>query len=266
MESSVKIIAIKQIKKTENIMTSVADDVVIEQPVTVVVADVGRFTLLCTPTDVEALVVGFLFSEGIIKTYAEIIELSIDTKNEFIVSVMVENPHYAIQGRNLIVTSSCGLCGIKNMAKIKEALTPVTVKLHLAAEQLFLILQQLKEQQLLFKKTGATHAAGIFNNEGKLIAHAEDIGRHNALDKVVGQCLMKDNNLSGHGVALSGRVSYEMVVKAVRAGLEMIIAVSAPTSLAVEMANYWQLTLCGFVRQNQANIYTYASRIFIYNE
>jgi len=269
---------VKRVNLIENKIDSDCDKVVIEQPITIIVKDVGLFTLLCTPTDIEALAIGFLFSEGIINAYDEIIELSTQTENEIIVAVEVENPQQHQAGRNLIVTSSCGLCGIKNMEKIKKTIQPASNTLTLKPEQLFSILDQLQTQQVLFKKTGATHAAGIFNAEGKIITMAEDIGRHNAMDKTIGQCLSQTvipakagihipenktqtNITSSYGIALSGRVSYEMVVKAARAGLEMIIAVSAPTSLAIEIATHWQITLCGFVRQKSANIYTHGFRI-----
>jgi FdhD protein len=113
----------------------------------------------------------------------------------------------------------------------------------------------------LFEKTGGAHAAAIFDTAGSIMAFAEDIGRHSAFDKVIGKCLMAGLETKGCGVALSGRISLEMVTKAARAGIELIAAVSAPSSFAIEAAQRWNITLCGFVRSGRMNVYTYQQRI-----
>ena len=120
---------------------------------------------------------------------------------------------------------------------------------------------RLRETQTVFEATGGVHAAGVFDAAGAMLATAEDIGRHNALDKAIGECLLAGRATGGCGVVLSGRVSFELVAKAARAGVEVILAVSGPTSLAVEAADRWNITLCGFVRGDRMNVYTHPGRI-----
>jgi len=119
----------------------------------------------------------------------------------------------------------------------------------------------MHSMQKLFETTGGAHAAGIFDKSGSIIAFAEDIGRHSAFDKAIGKCLIAELNTKRCGVVLSGRISLEMVSKAARAGIELIGAVSAPSSFAIEAAKKWNITLCGFVRPGRMNVYTHLERI-----
>ena len=133
--------------------------------------------------------------------------------------------------------------------------------LTISNQDLTKLTEQLKERQRIFQVTGAAHAAGIFNFKGEIIAVGEDVGRHNALDKAIGHALLAGKTISGCGVVLSGRVSAEMVIKVVSAGIEIIAAVSAPSSLAVELAKKNGITLCGFTREDKVNIYSCLERI-----
>ncbi len=120
---------------------------------------------------------------------------------------------------------------------------------------------QMGEGQTIFRETGGSHAAAIFDASGTVLAVAEDLGRHNALDKAIGTVLLDRGDLSACGVVLSSRLSLEMVLKAVRAELEIMLAVSAPTSLAIEVAEKFGVTLCCFVRGTRATVYTHSQRI-----
>jgi FdhD protein len=119
----------------------------------------------------------------------------------------------------------------------------------------------MREQQGIFERTGGSHAAAIFDTAGEVVAVAEDLGRHNALDKAIGLALLQQGSVAGYGAVLSSRLSLEMVVKAVRTDLEIVLAVSAPTSLAVDVAQHFGVTLCGFVRDKRATIYSHPHRI-----
>jgi FdhD protein len=116
----------------------------------------------------------------------------------------------------------------------------------------------MRGRQALYEQTGGTHAAAVF---GPDVAIAEDLGRHNALDKVIGRCLLQRQDLASCGVLLTSRLSFEMIVKAARAKFQLVCAVSAPTSLAIEIANRCGITLCGFVRENRATIFTHPNRV-----
>jgi FdhD protein len=120
--------------------------------------------------------------------------------------------------------------------------------------------------QTTFALTGSSHAAALFDRDGAIVAFAEDIGRHNALDKAIGKCLLAGGAPRGYGVVLSGRVSLEMIAKAARAGIELVVAVSGVSSYAIAAARQWNITLCGFVRNGRVNIYTDPTRIRLGND
>ena len=119
----------------------------------------------------------------------------------------------------------------------------------------------LAGRQTLFEVCGGTHAAGIYDESAAILSYAEDAGRHNALDKAIGKCLLTDTPTRGRAAALSGRVSLEMVSKCARAGIELISAISAPTTLAIEVADRCGITLCAFVRENRATVFTHPRRV-----
>jgi FdhD protein len=234
--------------------------VVVEQLLTVMVEDVGNFALLCTPCDVEALAVGFAFSEGLISTIEDVLGCSYRPEQQA-VGLRLEAPPQGGTGRNLIVTSSCGLCGSRNIERLMAGDMASHDSLRVPASVLRAAATEMDARQALFAKTGGTHAAGIFDADGTLIAFGEDIGRHNALDKAIGKCLIQRLSLDSRGAVLSGRVSLELIAKAARAGIESVAAVSAPSSLAVAAAQRCNITLCAFVRGQRATIYTHPHRI-----
>ena len=238
-----------------------ADRVLVETPVTIAVDQVGSFTLLCTPADLKALAVGFARSEGMIDTADDMVDLSVGSGRRPVVGMKVADPARVQAGRNLIVASACGLCGVRTLEKVLNETPPVGSLLHARKRLVFEMIQRMRGEQDWFGQTGAAHAAAVFDSAGELIASAEDLGRHNALDKAIGKCVLADRDTAGGAVGLSGRVSFELVAKAVRAGVELIAAVSAPSSMAVEAAGRWNITLCGFVRPGRANVYTCPERL-----
>jgi len=243
----------------------VEDQIITEAPVTIMVHKVGSFTVMCTPTDLEALAVGFLHAEGMIGSANEVLAIHRKDHLPHVVGVEIErSSQYGIQ-RNLIVASSCGMCGTRNITKMLAGIPPCAHTLKVDAPLLFEVSEKLRTKQEVFAVTGSAHAAAVFDSRGAICAVAEDIGRHNALDKAIGKSLLAGLSLRGCGVALSGRVSLEMVVKAARAGIELIVAVSGASSLAIDAARQWNITLCGFVRQRRANIYTYPERVRLDN-
>jgi len=237
------------------------DRVVIEQAVTIMIEDVGNFTILCTPTDVEALAVGFVFAEGIIDGMDDVDGLRCSADEPGVVAMRVEDPSRVVGKRNLIVSSSCGLCGARNVERLLAGTPACGRTLRVRPEVPAGAIERMQQRQQVFGATGGAHAAAVFDADGSIVSLAEDIGRHSALDKAVGKCLLGRRPTAGCGVALSGRVSLEMVAKAARAGIELIAAVSAPSSLAIEAARHWNITLCGFVRSGRGNVYTCPERI-----
>lgn len=231
-----------------------------EALLTVQVEGVGSFALLCTPAEAEALAIGFAYCEGLIASIDEVLDC-VYRPQSATVGLRLESCQPPAAGRNLIVTSSCGLCGSRNIDRLLSGAVTCGDSLRAGRALLTGVVQEMHRRQELFRRTGGTHAAAIFDARGALLSMAEDLGRHNALDKAIGKCLMQRVPTAGCGVALSGRVSFELVAKAARAGIEIIAAVSAPSSLAVEAAARCGITLCGFVRDDRATVYTHPHRV-----
>lgn len=219
-----------------------SDLVAVEQMIDFVINDDKHLTLLATPEHLEALAVGALFSANMIKSYSEVISLSVDTQGL--------TPRIDVKIKQIL-----------DKKDIKHELLPVRQTFKIGSADLVALVNQCISMQKIFPLTGCAHAAGIFDKNKNFIAFAEDVGRHNALDKTIGMCLMKNLSLQSCGVVLSSRVSYEMIYKAAHAGLELIAAVSAPTTLAIEIAEKCNVTLCGFVRGERANVYTRKEKI-----
>ena len=237
--------------------------VVREVPLAVDLEGVDRFIMLCTPIDRRALAAGFLASEGIIDSMADVELIKVCEDDPHVVRVKLKKGIERIgdQGRNLVITSSCGACGDEDLGRRLEALPEVDHTLTIRHQVLRTAGQALQQSQPLFETCGCTHAAGLFDSQGRILASAEDTGRHNALDKAIGKQLLAGKATAGCAAALSCRVSLEMVGKCARAGIELISAISAPTSLAIETAERCGITLCAFVRETRATIFTHPDRI-----
>ena len=238
-------------------------DVLIEAPLTIDAGDLGSYTVLCTPDCRRALAVGFLLSEGMIRSMADIafIDECADATSVIRVRLSEDIPKAAVSGRNLLVVSSCGACGSKDLDERLRALPEVDDTLRLDRRHLRAVGLALRDKQQLFDACGASHAAAVFDEDGKILSLAEDAGRHNALDKAIGKCLLSGIPPAGCGVMLSSRVSMEMVSRCARAGVELVAAISAPTSLAVDLADRCDITLCAFVRETRATIFTHPRRV-----
>lgn len=221
-----------------------------------------------TPGQDEELVAGFLFTEGIIRVAADITGITtVDNDAHIVQAALAEQvtPGVKPMQRNFYANSGCGVCGKANRGDI---FTPVQQQ-PAAAEQeglpaslLLGLPDAVRRQQRLFDDTGGLHAAALFDHNGRLLLLREDIGRHNAVDKLVGAALQGGMiPLQHHILLLSGRAGFELIQKAAMAGIRVIAAVGAPSSMAVEMAQEWDITLIGFLREQRFNIYTRADRI-----
>jgi FdhD protein len=237
--------------------------VVVESRLTIDVERVESYGLVCTPCDRKALVAGFLLSEGLIDSMADVATLQPCETDPTVVRVRLAGtvPRIGDTTRNLLIVSSCGACGSDDLEQRMAALPKVGDTLRLDSRLLQNASAAVRQRQTLFDVCGGSHAAGVFDRSGRVIACAEDVGRHNALDKAIGNCLLAGARPAGCGVTLSGRVSLEMVGKAARAGIEVISAVSAPTSLAIAVAEACNITLCAFVREDRATVFTHARRV-----
>ncbi len=228
-----------------------------------------------TPGNDAELAIGFLFTEGIIKKQEDI--RSVDhcfiacaENKENVIEVSLRDgvtPNLNNSERNFYTTSSCGVCGkgsINAIHTVSEANQYSQVDNFINAAVLHQLPRILIEHQQVFADTGGLHASALFTPGGELLLVREDVGRHNALDKLIGAAI--NNNwlpLSQNILLLSGRASFELVQKAVMAGINIIAAVGAPSSLAVQLAEEFNITLIGFLRNERFNIYTAAHRILL---
>jgi len=234
-----------------------AETVAREAAVTIDVVDVGSFTLLCSPNDLAALAVGFVYAEGLVERADDVDVRRIEQATPWTWKLAVAlrtRPDDGRLRRSLVATSSCGACG---NSKVIEMLTgpPVGNAFVVHDQTLAAVTVEMRRRQVLFGRTGGAHAAALFAADGRIVAFAEDIGRHTALDKAIGACLLGGMTPAGFGVMMSGRLSFELVLKAARSGIELLAGVSAPTSLAVEAAAARRMTLCGFVRDGRSTLY-----------
>jgi len=226
-----------------------------------------------TPGNDTELATGFLFTEGIIKNIDDIANIdhcliACAENKENVIQVKLNEgiiPNLQNTERNFYTTSSCGVCGKGSIAAIRTVGAFVEQKENetsVNSEVLYQLPEILKKDQQVFAETGGLHASALFNLNGELLMVREDVGRHNALDKLIGASLQKSLlPLNNHILLLSGRASFELVQKAVMAGIKIIVAVGAPSSLAVELAEEFEITLAGFLRNQRFNIYTAGYRI-----
>jgi FdhD protein len=221
-----------------------------------------------TPGGDFELAVGFLFTEGLIgpadvQRVAYCDDVDDETQRYNVVTVSVQRPFDAESvRRNFYATSSCGVCGKAALDDIEVRCAPVATGTRVDAEVLVSLPDRLREKQRVFDRTGGLHAAGLFDVEGRLVSLREDVGRHNAVDKVVGEQLLAGAiPLADHVLQVSGRASFEIVQKAAVAGIPVVSAVSAPSSLSVEAAERFGMTLVGFVRDGGCNVYSHPERV-----
>lgn len=242
-------------------LSSQTRPVATEMPLTIEIKDIGTYTIMCTPCDQMALAAGFAFSEGLIDSREDIGVLLKCPDNPCVIRMeLINKKRSDTPGRNMVIVSSCGICGSRNIQEIIDSLPVVPSRLKMNTRQLTQLPDRLRELQEFFTQTGGTHAAAIFRDD-KLLAACEDLSRHIALDKAIGMCLLEGVATVSAAGALSGRISSEMVIKAARAGIELLAAVSAPTTLAIQAAQKCNITLCGFVRGTKATIYTHPQRV-----
>ena len=219
-----------------------------------------------TPGNDEELAVGFLFTEGIIKNRNQVAHTHVSLSENKVLVTLNENENVNLQKaeRNFYTTSSCGVCGKTSIDAIKtiSAYNNITDKICLSTNLFYQLENDLRKQQAIFETTGGLHASALFDLEGKFISLREDVGRHNALDKLIGAAFLKEElPLTNNILLLSGRASFELIQKATMAGIKIIAAVGAPSSLAVQLAQEAGITLIGFLRNEGFNIYTGEERI-----
>ncbi|MGW2045969.1 formate dehydrogenase accessory sulfurtransferase FdhD [Streptomyces sp. NPDC001858] len=265
----------KVIRIRDGVVSARPDTLVAEEPLEIRLNGKPLAITMRTPGDDFALAAGFLVSEGVLATASDLLNIvycagaTVDGSNTYnVVDVRtapgVKIPDITLE-RNVYTTSSCGLCGKASLDAVRTTTRwPIadTPPLRIEPEFLASLPDRLRAAQQVFDRTGGLHAAALFSEDGELLDVREDVGRHNAVDKLVGRALQNgDLPLSRAILLVSGRASFELAQKAVMAGIPVLAAVSAPSSLAVDLAVETGLTLVGFLRGSSMNVYAGEDRI-----
>lgn len=251
-------------------LNAAEDQLAREEPLEIRVQGRCLVVTMRTPGHDEELAAGYLFSEGLVQERRQILELARCRQASDADGANIMNgflaPGTEIDferlARHAQATSSCGVCGKASIDSVHQHFPPITANFVMDAGVLIALPDRLRAAQLTFERTGGLHAAGLFNAAGELLVAREDVGRHNAVDKVIGRGLL-DGDLpwDRHALVVSGRVSFEIMQKALAAGIPIIAAISAPSSLAVEFALESGQTLVGFLRGTSMNVYASSHRI-----
>ncbi|MEO6914136.1 MAG: formate dehydrogenase accessory sulfurtransferase FdhD [Candidatus Baltobacteraceae bacterium] len=261
----------------DGVSRTVVDDVATEEPLEIRLvagtrSQAAAITMRTPGNDFE-LAAGFLFSEGIIESVSDILRISycidpaIDNEQRYnIINVEFASstlPDVNALERHFTMTSACGICGKANLEALRDrGVVPLPDGLPVPIDSIYSLPERMRESQRVFHSTGGLHAAALFDSAGSLIAVREDVGRHNALDKLIGWALLNNRlPLREQILMVSGRSSYEILQKTVVAGIPIICGVSAPSSLAVALAREFNVTLIGFLRGTRANVYAGTARL-----
>jgi FdhD protein len=259
-----------------NVRTPFVDDVATEEPLEIRLSCAGRMQSLAvtmrTPGNDFELAAGFLYAEGLLRErddavgIAYCIEPGVNDQQRYnVVTVQLHDeamPDIEHMERHFTTTSACGVCGKAHIEALQTRAPRIASEMRVPFQTLAALPDRMRPVQRIFSATGGLHAAALFDTEGTLLVVREDVGRHNALDKAIGWALLNARLPLDRCVAVvSGRASYELVQKAIVAGIPVLCAISAPSSLAVSLAREFDLTLLAFLRGTRANVYTAPRRV-----
>lgn len=246
-------------------LSSREDALAAEVPVALAVAGRVRAVMLATPCDLEDFALGFCLSEGIAAAPGDLRQVAV---NRHLEGIELEldlcadaTARFAARAQALEGRSGCGLCGAASLEQVVRVPPAVDADLRLAPAAIATALEGLQSRQPINAACGATHAAAWCDTDGRLLCVREDVGRHNALDKLIGAWTRQKQSFAQGFVLLSSRASYEMVMKAAQVGMPLVVAISAPTALAVVLAEQAGVTLVGFAREEDCVVYSHPARI-----
>ncbi|GAC1479169.1 MAG: formate dehydrogenase accessory sulfurtransferase FdhD [Candidatus Dormibacteria bacterium] len=255
----------------ENEASRVDDQLAAEEPLELRVNGTALTVMMRTPGNDRELALGFLFGEGVIRKRSDVVAIEAIPNGEHadrenILDIQLDQSAPGIDARwqrNFLSATSCGLCGVSTIEAIHKSAPPLKdASWSIDPEVLYGLDAKLRAEQAIFSRTGGLHAAGIFTIEGESLVVREDVGRHNAVDKVIGCALERGlHPLDRNVLMVSGRTSFEIVQKALQARIPVLVSISAPSSLARDLAQVSNQTLIGFLRGRQLNVYAGRHRL-----
>jgi len=241
------------------------DMVAVEVPVALEYNGLSHVVMLASPAALEDFALGFSLSEGLLHDASELYDCEVRVQTDGILMRMqIASERFAAlkaQRRNMTGRTGCGLCGAESLAQVFRHPAAMSQCEPVPAQQLLDAMRAMQKQQTLQQQSGATHAAAWMNRQGDVVCVREDVGRHNALDKLIGALAYAGTDFSQGAVLLTSRASYEMVQKSAMMGVSVVAAISAPTSLAVQLATDTGVSLVGFMREQSYVVYAHAARI-----
>ncbi|WP_462413534.1 formate dehydrogenase accessory sulfurtransferase FdhD [Neobacillus sp. Marseille-QA0830] len=237
--------------------------IVTEYPVTIKLNGQELVTMVCTPEYIDDMVIGYLASEGIIRSMEDISDIWIQEKEGYVhVKTKKVNPYYSQFQSKRYITSCCGMSR-QGFVFVNDAMTAKKIdgmRVRISVEDTFKLMEEMQKSATVFQKTGGVHNAALCDRNGMILSRM-DIGRHNALDKIYGYCLKNKLPIQDKIIVFSGRISSEILLKVAKIGCEMVLSKSAPTELALQLADQLGITTIGFVRGRSLNVYTYPDRL-----
>lgn len=241
------------------------DVVAVEVPVALEYNGISHVVMLASPGALEDFALGFSLSEGLLTSASQLYDCEVVTQAQgLLIRMQIASERFALfkeQRRNMTGRTGCGLCGAETLEQVYRHPAVITHRHTVPAQQLFAGMQAMQALQPLQQQSGATHAAAWMNVEGEVVCVREDVGRHNALDKLIGALAFANTDFSQGAVLITSRASVEMVQKAAMMGIATVAAISAPTSLAVQLAQDSGVSLVGFMREQSYVVYAHPERI-----
>lgn len=242
-----------------------ADVLAVEVPVALEYNGISHVVMLASPNDLEDFALGFSLTEGIIAQPSELYDVEVERRDDgLLVHLQIASERFVAlkaRRRNMTGRTGCGLCGTEALDQVRRVVEPVTHRQHFADHQLMAGMRAMQALQPLQQQSGATHAAAWMDAQGQVVLVREDVGRHNALDKLIGALVTRQTDLRTGALLITSRASYEMVQKAAIMHIGLVAAISAPTSFAVSLAESTGVTLIGFMRDHSYVIYTHPERL-----
>ena len=248
-------------------LTDAIDMVAVETPIVLEYNGISHAVMLASPSDLEDFALGFSLTEGILQDASDLYDYEVLPQQDgMLVQMRIAAERFMLlkdKRRSMTGRTGCGICGAESLEQAIRKPAPVTHRHPISATLLFAGMQSMQQHQPMQQQSGATHAAAWMNHAGAIECVREDVGRHNALDKLIGAMVSAGKDFSQGALLITSRASYEMVQKSAAMGIGVIAAISAPTSLAIKLAEQSGVTLAGFVKRDSHVIYAHASRLTI---
>jgi FdhD protein len=249
------------LKFTEGGSSSIEDEVVRESPLTIILNNQELATLLCSPTNLRYLAIGFLFSEGLLNSKEEIKKIIVNDRRGVVRVETAGGEELAREALfKRLITSGCGRGASFYNATDVQGQVKVESRVEISTLEVLTLVNEFQQRSRIYQATGGVHSAALCDVKN-ILMFSEDIGRHNAIDKIFGECILNDIATEDHIIITSGRVSSEILLKVARRNVPIIISKSAPTNLGLRLAADLGVTVVGFVRGRRMNVYTHAGRI-----